>query len=332
MAVYWYQTSKEVEHMTFNSEFEKEVYEGLTATEKHLSSKWFYDDVGSKIFQQIMQLSEYYPTRCEYQIFEQRDLISMLDIGADGMDIIELGAGDGLKTKLLLKKLQKKGVDFAYRPIDISGDALRNLQQSIETELPGVAVRPLEGEYFAVLDDIKSHASRPKVILFLGSNIGNLLHPRAIDFLSQLASTMGPSDKAMIGFDLKKDPNTILAAYNDETKVTASFNKNLLRRINKELDADFDLDKFTHYPVYNPETGTCFSYLVSTSAQRVHIKALDLRVMFYQWETIHTEISQKYTHRVINWLLSQSGLSAIDYVTDDQGWFAEYVVETAKHG
>ena len=315
--------------MKFESEFEQEVYEGLTATNKYLSSKWLYDEAGSKIFQQIMQLPEYYPTRCEYQIFAQRDLATMLDIDDRGVDIIELGAGDGLKTKLLLKKLSELGTKFSYRPIDISNDILRELKESIKNELPTVTVSPLVGKYFSVLDDIKSHDTRPKVILFLGSNIGNLLHPKAIDFLSQLAASMNTDDKAMIGFDLKKDPSTILAAYDDESKVTARFNKNLLQRINNELGANFNLDKFTYYPVYNPETGTCLSYLVSTMAQTVTIPKLNMRVMLSQWETIHTEISQKYTHQVINWLLSESQLQAIDYVTDDKGWFAEYIIEKA---
>lgn len=311
----------------FENQFHQEVYKGLTAEDKHLSSKWFYDDTGSKIFQQIMTLDEYYPTRCEYEIFIERDLPSMISTGEAGIDIIELGAGDGYKTKVLLKKMLDQGLNLSYKPIDISVDILRTLKANLEKELPLLTVEPLEGHYFEVLKNIKSHSARPKLILFLGSSIGNLLHPVAIDFLSRLADTMLPEDQAMIGFDLKKDPATVLAAYNDKTGMTARFNLNVLDRINKELGGDFDLSKFIHYPVYDPMTGTCLSYLVSTAAQRVAIPALDLTVIFEKWETLQTEISQKYTHKIINWLLAESGLQAVDYVTDSKGWFAEYIIK-----
>lgn len=311
-----------------NSQFAKDVYEGLTKDPKQLSSKYFYDDKGDKIFQQIMQLPEYYLTRAEYEICSTQPIMHDLQMKADAYDIIELGAGDGYKTKVLLRKALEQGHDVRYVPIDISSSIIAELETALAKELPDLQVSPQQGEYFGFLEDLAQHSDRPKLILFMGSNIGNLLHPIAIDFLQRLSGTMQVEDRLFVGFDLKKDPETILAAYNDSKGVTASFNINLLERINRELGGNFDLDKWQHQPVYNPESGTCKSYLMTTTSHEVYLKTLGLTVSFEAYETIHTEISQKYSPSIIAWLCEQSGLDIVRHYTDGQGLFADYILKS----
>ena len=294
--------------LTNTSEFEKEVSQGLTDNPKHLSSMYFYDKKGDKLFQDIMAMPTYYLTDSEYEILENnKEEISNLFTGFGSFDLIELGAGDGKKTKILLKEFSDQKIDFTYVPIDISDNALNQLQNSIEKELPEVQVQPFQGTYFEALKEINSRENR-KIILFLGSNIGNLEHEQAVVFMNKIQQLMKPEDLLFMGFDQKKNPQTILDAYNDKEGVTAAFNKNVLARINTELNANFDLDQFLHWEVYDPETGTAKSYLVSKIEQTVQIENLELTVNFNQWETIHTEISQKYDDEIINWLAKESGL------------------------
>ncbi|WP_027068085.1 L-histidine N(alpha)-methyltransferase [Maribacter sp. Hel_I_7] len=294
--------------LTSTSEFEKEVYTGLTDYPKHLSSKYFYDKKGDKLFQDIMAMPTYYLTDCEYEILEDnKEEITNLFTEFGVFDLIELGAGDGKKTKILLKEFSDKNVNFTYIPIDISDNALNQLHNSIEKELPRIKVQPFQGTYFEALEDINSRKNR-KIILFLGSNIGNLKHDQAKGFMKKIQELMEPEDLLFMGFDQKKNPQTILDAYNDQEGVTAAFNKNVLARINTELNANFDLEQFLHWEVYNPETGSAKSYLVSKIEQKVRIEALDLNIAFKSWETIHTEISQKYDDEIINWLAKESGL------------------------
>lgn len=309
------------------TQFEKDVRKGLTDFPKHLSSKYFYDAKGDKLFQDIMAMPEYYLTDREFEILSD-NTAKIADLFADGngaFKLIELGAGDGKKTKILLKFFSENDYDFKYQPIDISQNALDGLADSLNTELPQVSVETRQGTYFETLEEINAENGTKKIILFLGSNIGNLLHDQAIVFLKNVAELMQPDDLFFVGFDLKKNPQTILDAYNDPTGITAEFNKNVLERINRELDGDFDLDSFRHWEVYNPESGTAKSYLVSTKDQKVHIKALDLKVDFDAWETIHTEISQKYDAKTIHWLADKAGLKTIDQFNDSRNDYANFV-------
>ncbi|HET7361429.1 MAG TPA: L-histidine N(alpha)-methyltransferase, partial [Salinimicrobium sp.] len=275
-----------------NSEFEEEVRAGLTDFPKHLSSKFFYDKKGDKLFQEIMNLPDYYLTNCEFDILKKHTgAIAEAFTGPQGFDLIELGAGDGKKTKILLKYLSEKNTDFNYLPIDISQNVLDELEISLKKELPHVKVKTQQGSYFKVLANLASYDNRKKVIMMLGSNIGNLLHPQAIDFLRHIQNAMNSEDMLFMGFDQKKNPQKILNAYNDPTNVTEAFNKNILVRINTEMDADFKPDSFLHWPVYDPETGTAKSFLVSKIEQEVKVKKLNLLVHFNAWESIHTEIS-----------------------------------------
>lgn len=302
------------------SQFEEDVYNGLTRFPKHLSSKYFYDERGDKLFQQIMHMPEYYLTDCEFDILnsDKESIVNWFEKDTENLNLIELGAGDGKKTKILLRHLVHRKISFRYIPIDISQNALDSLEKSITRELPEVDIATRQGTYFDVLKHLGTLNNRKKIILFLGSNIGNLLHADAVKFLGKLQEVMAKDDLLFIGFDQKKNPQTILNAYNDPAGITEEFNKNILLRINKELGANFNVEDFLHWEVYDPETGTAKSYLVSKKEQKVSIEGLDLEVSFKAWETIHTEISQKYDDEVVSWLASEAGLS-IEAVFSDEG-------------
>ena len=311
----------------FETQFEEEVYIGLTDFPKHLSSKYFYDKRGDKLFQDIMDMPEYYLTDVEFEIFEtyKQQIAALFVSGNDKFNLIELGAGDGKKTKVLLKHLVEQKISFTYQPIDISQNVLDQLEASLQDELPQVSVQTRQGTYFEALERINSDNGAKKIILFLGSNIGNLLHPQAIAFLKSVRESMQEDDLFFVGFDQKKHPQTILDAYNDPTGITEAFNKNILVRLNKELDGNFDLDQFLHWEVYNPETGTAKSYLVSQKQQTVVLNKLELRIDFKPWETIHTEISQKYDDATVAWLAAQSGLKVSHWFSDQGNLYKNYV-------
>ena len=273
-----------------------------------------------------MAMSEYYLTDCEYNILDTHTSAIADQFNSDkGFDLIELGAGDGKKTKLLLKHLSDQNINFDYLPIDISQNALDQLEESLAKELPKVSVKTQQGTYFEVLEKVSEYNKRKKVILFLGSNIGNLLHEQAIDFLTKVNDVMSGEDMLFMGIDQKKHPQIILDAYNDKAGITEAFNKNILHRINKELNADFNVDEFLHWEVYDPESGSAKSYLVSKKEQTVHIKSLDITVSFDAWESIHTEISQKYTDAVVEWLAEESGLKVVTNFADENTYYKNYI-------
>ncbi|MDX1762309.1 MAG: L-histidine N(alpha)-methyltransferase, partial [Christiangramia sp.] len=278
----------------FESAFAEDTYKGLTNYPKYLLSKYIYDRKGDKLFQQIMEMPEYYLTSCEFNILKlNAENIAEIFSSDAGFDLIELGAGDGKKTKIILQELVDKKYEFDYLPIDISQNVLEQLEASLKKEIPEVNVKIQQGTYFKTLEKLAEYNTRKKVILVLGSNIGNLSHKEAVDFLANIAKAMSSEDMLFMGFDQKKDPQKILDAYNDPAGITEAFNKNLLVRINSELDANFDLDNFRHWETYDPETGTAKSFLVSEKEQQVEIKKLGIKVNFEAWESIHTEISQK---------------------------------------
>lgn len=314
-----------------NTSFKNEVFEGLSSFPKFLSSKYFYDQTGDKLFQDIMAMPDYYLTGCEFEIISN----NTADIGKYfreeeyGLDLIELGAGDGKKTKVLLKYMVENNFNFTYKPIDFSENAIKLLSENLAHEMPRLQVDAEVGEYFEVLDRLKGFNKRKKVIMVLGSNIGNLKHPKAIDFLTKLRETMLPEDLLFMGFDQKKNPQTILNAYSDETGITAAFNKNILTRINRELDGDFQVEKFKHWEAYNPETGTAKSFLVATEAMEVRIGKIELTINFDQWESIHTEISQKYDDKIVSWLADEAGLKIVTSFTDEKKYYKNYAFKRA---
>ena len=310
------------ESPTENSSFAIAVSEGLSAKEKYLSSRYFYDARGDGLFQAIMSSPEYYLTDAEYEIFSTQHTAIISEF-LPQTDIVELGAGDGRKTRVLLTEHFERG-PFCYMPIDISQNSINGLKQSMQEWLPGVDVHPVAGEYLEALARLP-HRGAQRVFMFLGSNIGNFTPETAIDFLTEIRTHMSDRDRLLIGFDLKKDPKIILAAYNDAGGHTRAFNLNLLRRINRELGGDFDLDQFDHYPCYDPMTGACRSFLVSRSKQSIKVKTLDERFEFAAGECIFMEISQKYSPAELKRLASNSGFELETSFTDTRSYFADQI-------
>jgi dimethylhistidine N-methyltransferase len=307
------------------SQFAEDVLRGLSSTPKQLSSKYFYDDEGSRLFQEIMRLPEYYPTRAEYQIFSDRaDEISAAFMnGADAIDLIELGAGDGTKTAVLIDHFLKQGIDFTYSPIDISQEANDALSERFRKKFPELRINPHTGDYFKVLGSLRNGSERRKIMMFLGSNIGNFQRDQAVDFFRHLRGVMNSNDRAFIGFDMQKDPRVIVRAYDDAMGVTAAFNLNLLRRINRELGGNFDLKKFSHYAQYRPVECAARSFLISREKQTVTIKALNKSFEIEQWEAIFMEISQKYTRTMIEELADASDFVIETEFFDDVNFYTD---------
>lgn len=303
------------------STFETDTLNGLSANQKHLSSKYFYDSKGSKIFEDIMRMPEYYLTDCELEIFQnhKQQIARAFTNPENEFELIELGAGDGLKTKILLTHLLENKYKFKYIPIDISTKSIHGLQQDMEKNLPKLKFDGLIGDYFQLIAGL--NGSKRKIVLFLGSNIGNFGEEKSIHFLRQLNEVLNPGDKLLIGFDLKKAPQIILPAYNDPHGLTAAFNLNLLNRINRELDADFKTENFFHQETYDPETGTARSFLVSKKSQSVQIRKLERTFRFNENEKIFMERSQKYDLPMIEALAGQSGFEITANYFDKRKWF-----------
>lgn len=310
--------------------FQQDVMEGLKGKQKRLSSRYFYDETGDALFQRIMNLDEYYLTRAEYEVFvnHKEEILRLMSHG-EQFRIVELGAGDGFKTKVLLKHFIEEGANFTYSPVDISANVLEILEKNLLKDLPNLSVRPLTGDYFDVLSNLRFRTDQRTIIYFLGSNIGNFSHDTAISFLTSVKSNLKTGDRMMIGFDLKKNPHEILAAYNDSSGVTKEFNLNLLRRINREMDANFDVNQFEHYPVYDPMTGECRSYLMSLADQHVTIRSMDETISFKKWETIFVEISRKYDLDEIHTLAEKAGFFVAKDLFDSHRKFVDSIWEIA---
>ncbi|QJD95387.1 L-histidine N(alpha)-methyltransferase [Mucilaginibacter robiniae] len=309
-----------------NQQFYEDVVNGLTSHPKHLEAKYFYDSAGDKLFQQIMACPEYYPTNCELEIFTQQTQAICEAMMADGsaFDLIELGAGDATKSTYLLRYLLEQQADFTYMPIDISANTITYLNAALPGALPGLQLHGLNGDYFDMLQEAAKISTRRKVVLFLGSNVGNMPVADAQAFCTKLRQYLQPEDRVLIGIDLKKNPHTVLAAYNDNTGYTRQFNLNLMERINRELHANFSISQFEHYPMYDPETGSCKSYLISLVDQEVTIGANET-IHFKKDEYIFMEISQKYAVAETDQLAIQAGFKPIQYFFDERQWFLDAI-------
>ena len=306
-------------------QFYKDVIEGLQAVPKKLNSKYFYDAIGDKLFEDLMNCKEYYPTNCEMEIFSKKttEICEAIIGDGDDFDLIELGAGNAAKSTYLLKYLVDKKVDFTYLPIDISENVISCLNLTFSVTLPGLQITGLNGEYLEMLEKATSISNKRKVILFLGSNIGNMPITEAESFCEELRNHLSPDDLLLIGFDLKKNPKTVLAAYNDKEGITKRFNLNLLERINRELNGNFDINQFDHFPTYDPDTGACKSYLVSLSNQ--HIKINGEIVHFLKDEIIDMEISQKFTVEQTDKMASNALFKPIKHFFDSKKWFIDAI-------
>ena len=311
-------------------QFADEVSDGLSRTPKDLPCKYLYDEEGSRLFREIMELREYYPTRCEAEILERRkgDIAAAMD-GQD-FNLVELGAGDGAKTKILLRHFLERGLRFRYVPVDISESALQGLKDDLKREWSELIVQGLATEYFEGLRWLGRSTRRRNLVLFLGSNIGNFSPSESRQFLSRLWNSTNDNDLVLIGFDLRKDVGTLLRAYNDPRGVTARFNINILRRINEELGGNFDLANFEYYSTFDPRSGAIESFLMSRKKQAVSIDLCERAFFFAKWEPIHTESSYKFDRSEFGRLALENGFEAVGSFCDSRGYFADALWRVRK--
>lgn len=303
--------------------FAADVHAGLSGRPKSLPSKYFYDDAGSRLFQRIMRLPEYYLTDCEHDILQADSPAIAAALDNSPRQVVELGPGDGSKTVFLLQALQAAGKLHSYIPIDISAGALRSLQDNLRKVLPDLVFDGRAAEYLPGLAQLQQETQLPRLVLFLGSSIGNFDRNGAERFLKAVRRHMAPGDLLLLGADLKKDPRILIPAYADPTGVTRDFNRNLLLRINRELEADFYPQHFQHYALYNPVLGAMESYLLSTREQSVHIGQLGTTYQFAAWEPVHTEYSFKYSEADLEVMAQAAAFTPLHNWSCKQGWFTD---------
>lgn len=297
-----------------------EILQGLSAPEKYISSKYFYDDKGSAIFQQIMDMPEYYLTNAEQEILAQQAADIITETGFDGpFNVVELGAGDGSKTFELLSYLDSANREVTYVPVDISKAAIDGLAADFTKRLPRLKLNPKVGDYFEVLKDRLQSESNPSLLLFLGSNIGNYMPADALNLLRIFHQNMAAGDALLLGADLQKNPEIIRKAYDDPHGITRNFNLNLLDRFNRELSANFERDKFEFYCYYNPLSGEVRSYLVSLKDQIVDLA--DEQIRFKKDELIWTELSKKYSFQELEGMAQTAGFEVKKHFLDTRSYF-----------
>lgn len=302
--------------------FAEDVLDGLSRPRKSLPPKYFYDAAGSRLFERICRLREYYPTRVELSI-TRKHLAAIARFAGKRAALLEYGTGEGLKTRLLVEALRPA----RYMPVDISEDALRRAVASLARRFPRLRIAPVRGDFSRPLAIPRQSERARRVVYFPGSTIGNLTPDEAHGFLKMSRAQVGSRGAMIVGVDLKKDANVLHAAYNDARGVTAAFNLNLLARINRELGADFDLRRFVHYAFYEPSAGRIEMHLVSTARQTVAIGAH--RFSFERGESIHTENSYKYSIEEFQALAARAGFRGAKVWTDARGWFSVHGLAAA---
>lgn len=307
-----------------SSEIIHAVASGLSGEPKTLPSWLMYDETGDKLFQAIMRIPEYYPTRCEYEILQtyKNELLNYFSPHKESFHLVEFGAGDGMKTEILLQHFLEQQAPFTYIPVDISPTVLHQLTDRLAAKYPHLPIQPKQQSYDEALNNMEDFSER-KVLLLLGANIGNFTWAESIRFLKNLRDRFHEDDLLLIGFDLKKDPRTILKAYDDPHGLTRDFNLNMLSRLNRELGANFKTSGFSHYPLYDPVSGAAKSYLISRIEQDVYIEALGKSIHFRQWEPIFTEISQKFDIPMIRKLLHETGFTIEHTFSDSRQFFCD---------
>jgi L-histidine Nalpha-methyltransferase len=316
--------------MTSPTAFAADVLAGLSRELKALPCKYLYDEEGSRLFGDIMDLPEYYLTRSEVEILREKGGEIAEIIGPEQANIIEFGAGDGRKTKVLIAHLLDVPADFTYFPIDICGNAVEKLASGLEEEFGHVRVVGIVSEYLNGLEKISRPDSGRNVVLFLGSSIGNFSPREIVTFLSNLHQRLCDGDLLLTGFDLRKDIDVLVRAYNDRAGVTQEFNFNMLRRINRELGGTFDTRKFRYYSIWDAAEGAVRSFLVSLCAQRVDIEALKMSFDFDAWEPIHTESSYKFSERQVFALAETTGFESAGAFFDSRGYFMDSLWRVKK--
>lgn len=310
---------------TFSGSFARDVKHGLARRQKAIPSSYFYDARGSELFAQITQLDEYYLTRCERDILNSRGGEIAQALPRQTYRLIELGAGDGHKTQVLLRHLLPIAGGITYMPIDICAAAIAGLTQTIERQChsPKLTVHGIATNYFDALATLRLTRHEPTVVLFLGSSIGNMTSQSACAFLSQVRRMLSPGDQLLIGFDLKKPLKVLQAAYDDREGVTREFNYNLLDRINRELGGEFERGNFDHYARYNFRRHCMESWLVSRCCQRVAINKLGFVATFQAGEGVLLERSHKYDRGSIERMAARSGFVVQKHFLDERRYFVD---------
>lgn len=300
------------------------VRDGLTARSKHLPSWLFYDDAGSDLFDQITCLPEYYVTRTEREILARHaaEIVSLAADEGSRLRIAELGAGSADKTRLLLKAAAERQGPVVYEPIDVSPSALEAARERIEREIPQVTVAPFVSDYTQAFDLLPTDPEHRRLVLYIGSSIGNFEPHQAHHLLTGVRNALETGDALFLGVDLRKDIPTLLAAYDDAAGVTAQFNLNILARLNRELDADFNLEAFSHRAVWNELESRMEMHLESRTPQTVKLSTLNLEIAFRKGERIHTENSYKYAPGQAQKMLTAAGFTPQRTWTDERNWFA----------
>jgi len=304
---------------SFRSEILKDVSTGLNAPRKSLPSKYFYDERGSQLFEEICSLPEYYPTRTEMSILKLSAPIIMKSF--DRGDIVELGSGANWKIRMLLDAAgASKLSDLRYIPVDVSESALTEASEELLRLYPGLEVLGIVADFTMHMEAVP--CDRRRLIVFLGSTIGNFNETMREDFLKLVAGTMNDSDSFLVGFDMLKPKATIEAAYNDTRGVTSEFNKNILRVINRELNADFIISHFDHVAFFNNDRDRIEMHLRANRNTVVNIDDLELELQIAKDETIHTENSCKFSRDGVKHLVKKSGLNIRNWYSDEKGWFS----------
>jgi L-histidine N-alpha-methyltransferase len=308
-------------------DFGRDVRAGLTASPKSLPPRWFYDALGSALFDTICFLPEYYVMRAEGEVLTSH-AAEIVDAFGANVRLVELGSGAARKTRILLDRLTARTPQLEYVPIDVDAVMLERSGRDLLSEYAHLRVTAICSDFARPslpLAQLPPHRGRT-VVLFLGSTIGNLDPDGAVAMLRDLRTALAPGDALFLGADLRKSRAILEPAYDDPLGVTAAFNRNLLVRMNRELGADFDLNGFRHLAFYDEEIGRIEMHLVSTAAQRVHIRALDLTVDFSEGETIHTESSYKHDPSTLSALAAASGFTVAKTWTDSRRWFADVLM------
>lgn len=296
-----------------------DVLDGLTRPFKELPPKHFYDARGAELFDEICELPEYYPTRAERAILEQHAARIAELTGA--AELVELGSGTASKTRVLLDALRVRGTLRRYVPVDVTESMVRECAAALSDEYPGLHVHGVIGDFERHLDRVPP-AAGARIVAFLGGTIGNFPPGSRRRVLREIASLLGPDDHLLMGTDLVKDPAVLEAAYDDAQGVTAEFNRNVLRVLNRELGADFDPDDFEHVALFDREHEWIEMRLRARRSHTTHVRALDLPVRFQEGEEMRTEISAKFTAERIEGDLAAAGLELLDLLTDPDGLFA----------
>jgi L-histidine N-alpha-methyltransferase len=310
---------------TLEGNLEHEIRLGLTAEPKHLPCKLFYDATGQALFAKICELPEYYLTRTENCILKNQGM-EIIGRCPAPLTLVELGSGSATKAKFLIEPCLARQQDLDYVALDISPVALEDLGQKLGDLYSALRFTGLVGEFADGLDHLADHSGRPRLVAFLGSTIGNFDEREIACFFEHLRQRLRPEDRFLLGFDLLKDPDILIPAYDDSQKVTAHFNLNVLARLNAEFGGNFDLQAFEHEAIFNPDRSRIEMHLRSTCEQVVTLVECGLEVHFGTGETVHTENCYKHSHKAMRSILARHGFCVEAAFTDERNWFGLYLV------